>query len=82
MIILRFRMKKDWEKKATNILRAEIVKRGLSYEELQQKLAGVGIEETAHNLSLKICRGSFKFSFFLQVMQAIGAKTLRIEEDE
>lgn len=59
-----------------------MVRRGLTYEALQQKLAAIGVEETSHNLSLKICRGSFKFSFFLQVMQAIGAKTFRIENDE
>lgn len=74
-------MEKDWQKKATNIIKAELTRRGITYDQLQEKLAQIGIEETANSINVKINRGSFSFVFFLQTMKAIGAKTLRIEED-
>ena len=75
------KMEENWKKKATNILKAEITRRGISYDQLQQKLALIGVEETANGINVKLNRGTFSFIFFLQTMQAIGAKTLRLEDD-
>lgn len=74
-------MDKAWTKKATNMIKAELTRRGIGYDELQEKLTALGIEETANSINVKINRGSFSFVFFLQVMKAIGAKTLRLEEE-
>lgn len=74
-------MEKEWQKKATNMLKAELTRRGITYDQLQEKLAQIGIEETTNSINVKINRGSFGFVFFLQVMKAIGAKTLRMEDD-
>ncbi len=74
-------MEKKWQKQATNILKAELTRRGITYDQLQERLAQIGIEETANSINVKINRGSFSFVFFLQTMKAIGAKTLRIEEE-
>lgn len=74
-------MEKEWQKKATNILKAELTRRGITYDQLQEKLAQIGIEETTNSINVKINRGSFSFVFFLQTMIAIGAKTLRIEDN-
>lgn len=71
----------NWQKIASNILKAEITRRGISYDQLQQKLAQIGVQETSNSINVKINRGTFSFVFFLQTMKAIGAKTLRIEED-
>lgn len=74
-------MEKEWQKNATNLLKAELTRRGITYDQLQEKLAQIGIEETANSINVKINRGSFSFVFFLQTMRAIGGKTLRIDED-
>jgi hypothetical protein len=74
-------MKIDWAVTAKNILKAELSRRGVSYVELQEKLAQLGIDETANSINVKINRGTFSFIFFLQTMTAIGAKTLRLGED-
>ncbi|MCX7121708.1 MAG: DUF6471 domain-containing protein [Gammaproteobacteria bacterium] len=74
-------MDKTWTKKATNMIKGELTRRGIGYDELQEKMAVMGIEETANSINVKINRGSFSFVFFLQVMKAIGAKTLRLEEE-
>lgn len=73
-------MEKEWQRKATNLLKAEITRHGLSYDQLKEMLSKIGIEETANSINVKINRGTFSFVFFLQVMKAIDAKILRIEE--
>jgi len=74
-------MQFSWQKKATNLLKAELSKRGITYDQLHEKLAVIGIDETANSINVKINRGSFSFVFFLQVMKAIEGKVLRIEDD-
>lgn len=74
-------MKSDWEKKAVSILKSELARREVSYDLLQKKLAHIGVEETAGSINSKINRGAFQFAFFLQVMQAIGVKTIRLDEE-
>jgi hypothetical protein len=50
-------MEKEWQKNATNILKAELTRRGVTYDQLQEKLAHLRIEETA-SINVKINRGS------------------------
>lgn len=71
-------MKTEWEKEASNLLKAELARRGLSYEDLRIALAGLGIEKTKANLTKTINQGKFSFSFFLQCAKAIGLDTLRL----
>lgn len=70
---------KEYQEKAKGLLRAEIVRRNLSYEDLAEKLESIGVEESPKNLSNKIGRGSFTAGFFLQCLEAIGVETLRLE---
>ncbi len=69
----------DWNKKAKGLLRAELVKRDISYEKLVNRLAEIGVEETLASVKNKISRGTFKASFLIQCLTAIGCKTLQIE---
>jgi len=70
----------DWKKLAANLIKGELTRRGLTYEELQKRLLLIGVKETANSINVKINRGTFSFVFFLQVMNAIGVKVFRIEE--
>ena len=74
-------MDKEWKKRATNMIKAELMRRGITYDQLQEKLAAMGVDESANGINVKINRGTFSFVFFLQAMKAIGAKTLRLEDD-
>lgn len=74
-------MEKAWTKQATNIIKAELSRKGVTYDQLQEKMAALGIDETANAINVKINRGTFSFVFFIQVMKAIGAKTLRLEDE-
>jgi Domain of unknown function (DUF6471) len=68
----------DWESLARNLLRAELMRRGLSYACLVEALAAIGVEETEAGIKNKVSRGRFTLVFFLQAMVAIGADWLRL----
>lgn len=69
-----------YQEKAKGILRAEIKRRNLNYEDLAGKLAELGVEENARNLSNKIARGAFTAGFFVLCLGAIGAQTVRLND--
>lgn len=69
-----------FQDKAKGILRAEIKRRNLNYEDLAEKLAEHGVTDSAKNLSNKIARGAFTAGFFVMCLEAIGAKTVRLED--
>jgi hypothetical protein len=62
------------------ILRAELARRELSYADLADRLAAIGVRENTRNLSNKINRGRFTAIFFIQCMMAIGAHTIHFND--
>lgn len=70
-----------WIKQARNVLKGELARRGINYEELETRLKKVGVNENANNLRAKINRGTFSAFFFLQVLHAIGCKTITVHID-
>ncbi len=73
--------RKDWQALVKGLLKAELKRRDLSYADLAKKLAVIGVRDSERNISNKISRGSFTAVFFVQCMEAIGAKTLHLGED-
>jgi hypothetical protein len=73
-------MDSEWNKLAANILKAELKRRGITYDQLQEKLAALGLNETTNSIKVKVSRGAFQFAFFLQCAAAIGIKNLRLDE--
>jgi hypothetical protein len=68
----------DWHIEAKRMLRAELVRRGVSVEELASRLARLGMVESPKSLAVKISRGKFQLAFFLQCMAALDAGTVTI----
>ena len=68
----------EYETKAKNILKAELKRRGVTYAQLAERLADIGVQETERNLNNKISRGGFSAAFLLQCLDAIGATDLRV----
>ena len=68
----------EFEDMAKNILKGELKRRGITYAQLVERLAKIGVTETERNLNNKISRGGFSAAFMLQVMQAIEAKEFRL----
>ncbi len=71
----------EYETKAKNLLKGELKHRGVSYAQLAEKLALIGVEENERNLNNKISRGGFTAAFLLQCLRAIGAHSVRIHDD-
>jgi hypothetical protein len=59
-----------------------MARRGVTYEDLAERLAGIGVQDTAVNLRNKVARGRFSAVFLVQCLSALGARTLRIEENQ
>lgn len=73
-------MERDWALYVKGLLRSEMARRQLSYQDLAEKLAAIGLDETEHNLRNKVSRGSFSAVFFVQCLRAIGCTSLRLDD--
>ena len=62
--------------KAKNLLKSELVKRGLKYSDLASLMKKKYYNESADGIRTKINRGAFSFDFFLKVLDAIGAEII------
>jgi len=71
-------MKDRWESKASNLLKAELARRGLSYEELKVALEKIGVIKSVSNINKPINLGKFSFAFFLQCAEAIELETIHL----
>ena len=72
-------MTENWEQKAKGLLKSELKRRDLTYLQLSEKLAAVGIAETPENIANKISRGKFSAVFLIQCLEVVGCHTLRLE---
>jgi len=68
-----------WENEARQLLKAEIVRKGFTYERLAKALQANGVAETQRSIANKISRGSFSFVFFLQCLRALGTEAVTIQ---
>lgn len=73
-------MDRDWTAYTKALLRSEMVKRGVNYKGLVEKLGALGIQETEANLRNKISRGGFTGAFLIQCLTAMGVTSLRLED--
>lgn len=77
---MRRAMKPDeeWTRLVKGILRAEMARRGMTYDQLAEKLAEIGVRENAANIRNKVARGGFTAVFFVQCLRAMGCQTVRL----
>lgn len=71
-------VEEKWDARVKGILKAELKRRGVTYAQLAEKLATVGVTENERNIRNKVARGSFTAVFFVQCLVAIGAQDLRL----
>jgi hypothetical protein len=76
-----FAMDKEWQARVKGLLKAELKRRNVSYQDLVAKLATIGVQETEQNIRTKISRGGFTAVFFFQCMEAIGARTIHLSDE-
>lgn len=70
---------KDWKARVKGMLKAELKRQNLSYADLAEKLAVIGVKDNELNIKNKINRGTFTAIFFVQCLDAIGCRTLHLD---
>ena len=73
-------LKRFWAKAVLKILKTEIAKRDMTYNELKNKLAAIDVQETETNIKNKLSRGTFSAIFFVQCLRAMNIQTLSFDE--
>jgi Domain of unknown function (DUF6471) len=68
----------DWQGLVKGMIKAEMKRRNMTYEQLSARLAEIGIQDTAQNLRTKISRGGFSAVFFVQCLRAMGCDSLSL----
>lgn len=63
----------EWERKAANLLKAELKRHGVTYAQLAER---IGDKEV--NIANKLSRGKFTAAFFLQCLTSVGATEIRL----
>lgn len=71
----------EWQKRVRGLLKAELVRRDISYRELVDRLGIIGVKESEQNIANKLSRGTFTAAFMVQCLVAIGCRTLRLDDD-
>jgi hypothetical protein len=69
----------DWHGIVKGMLKAEVKRRNMTYDQLSAKLAEIGVSETPTNLRTKISRGGFSAVFLVQCLRAIGCRHLTLD---
>ena len=71
----------DWEAMAANLLKSELKRKGVTYGQLVERLAEIGVPEKEVNVRNKLARGKFSAAYLLQCLKAIGGRAIRLEDD-
>ena len=68
----------EWTTRAKNLIRSELTRKGVTYAQLSELLAEIGVQENEKNIANKIGRGTFSMVLFMQCMEAIGVSEVRL----
>lgn len=68
----------EWVSLVKGTLRAEMTRRAITYEQLAERLAELGVSDTPVNLRNKVARGGFSAVFLIQCLKAMGVNDLRL----
>lgn len=69
-----------WEAKVKGLLKSELKRRNVSYAQLVDKLAAIGVVDSEPNIRNKLSRGKFTAVFLIQCLEAIGASSVRLSD--
>ncbi|TPV62075.1 hypothetical protein FJ444_02060 [Aestuariibacter sp. GS-14] len=69
----------QWRMAVQRIVRSEMSIRGVKYQGLSDRLAEVGIDQTADNLRNKVNKGILGADLLLQILFVLNARALSVE---
>lgn len=62
----------DWRQLLQRLLKAEMSRRGVRYQELSERLATIGVIQSADNLRNKVNKGILGADLLLQIMYVLN----------
>lgn len=74
--------KGDWRQLVQRLLKAEMSKRGVKYQDLSRRLAHIGINQSADNLRNKVNKGILGADLLLQIMFVLNMRRIDREDVE
>lgn len=72
----------QWRTVLSRLVRAEMVKRGIAYAELSERLKQRNINQSEANLRNKISKGIMGGDLLLQILLVMEVSTLRVDDIE
>jgi hypothetical protein len=72
----------DWRNLVQRLLKAELSKKGIKYQDLSDKLANIGVQQSADNLRNKVNKGILGADLMLQIVFVLNIKQIRHEDIE
>nr|WP_297349770.1 DUF6471 domain-containing protein [uncultured Glaciecola sp.] len=72
----------DWRKLVQRLLKTELSKKGIKYQDLSDKLSAVGVDQSADNLRNKINKGILGADLLLQIVFVLNIKQIKYEDIE
>lgn len=70
----------EFEARAKNLLKGELKRKGVTYAQLAERLANIGVSENERNLNNKISRGGFTAAFLIQCLTVIEVSSISIDK--
>jgi hypothetical protein len=72
----------DWRNLVQRLLKAELSKKGVKYQDLSDKLSAIGVQQSADNLRNKVNKGILGADLLLQIIFVLNIKQIRHEDIE
>lgn len=72
----------DWRNLVQRLLKTELSKKGIKYQDLSDKLAAAGVVQSADNLRNKINKGILGADLLLQIVFVLNIKQIKYEDIE
>lgn len=69
----------QWRMMVQRIVRSEMSLRGVKYQALSDKLAEIGVSQSADNLRNKVNKGILGADLLLQILFVLKARALSVE---
>jgi 3-mercaptopyruvate sulfurtransferase SseA len=68
----------QWQDRVKGLLKGELKRRGVSYKQLAEKLAELGVRTNDRNIANQLARGGFSAVFLVQCLEAIGCNSVQL----
>ena len=68
----------EWEARVKGLLKSELKRKSVSYAQLVDRLAAIGVVDSEPNIRNKLARGKFTAVFLVQCLAAIGCHSVSL----